>query len=269
MIEPLNAACMHAALAPDLRDRVKSLEVAESLDSTNAALVARAYPDAGCSEVLLAEFQTAGRGRRGRSWLALPGGAICLSLSWTFVQIPRDAGALSLAMGVCVARALKFHGVKDTQLKWPNDILVGGRKLGGILIELRSEPAGPACAVVGIGLNVSLGAALLEEIAALGLPATDLVSAGLADPSRNAIATTVIEACIRGLVQFEQEGLRPFIEEWRTADALQDKAITAYVAEEGVPGIARGIDLTGALLVETPQGLRKFYSGDVTVRGVA
>jgi BirA family biotin operon repressor/biotin-[acetyl-CoA-carboxylase] ligase len=269
MIEPLNAERIRAGLAPDVRAKIKSLEVVVSLASTNGALVTRAYPDVGCSDVLLAEFQTAGRGRRGRSWIAPPGGAICLSLNWTFAQMPRDAGALSLAIGVCVVRALRRHGVTDPQLKWPNDILIGGRKLGGILIELRAEASGPACAVVGIGLNVSLGAALLEEIAALGLPATDLVSAGLATPSRNTLAASVIEHCIRGLQQFEQAGLQAFMDEWRGADALRDKAVTAFVTEEGIHGIARGIDLSGALLVETAQGLKKFHSGDVTVRAAA
>ena len=91
-------------------------------------------------------------------------------------KMPRDAGALSLAIGVCVLRALEPLGVSDVRLKWPNDVLVADRKLGGILIELRAESAGPACAVVGIGLNVALGAELLEKIATTGLPAVDLAS---------------------------------------------------------------------------------------------
>src|SRR5687768_16986841 len=167
LTEPLDTARILAGLSQSLREKVKTLEAVQSIDSTNAALAARSAPALGCSEVLLAEFQTAGRGRRGRSWLAPPGGAVCLSLSWTFPQVPRDAGALSLAMGVCVLRALKAQGVTGAQLKWPNDILIAARKLGGILIELRAEAAGPACAVVGIGLNVEMGPSLLEEISAL------------------------------------------------------------------------------------------------------
>ena len=267
--EALNAERIRADLSREVRDKVRQLEVAWSLESTNSALVARSGPSLGASEVLLAEFQTAGRGRRGRAWLAPPGGAICLSLSWTFPQIPRDVGALSLAIGVCVLRALQAQGVKDTQLKWPNDILIGDRKLGGILIELRAESAGPASAVIGIGLNVALGSALLDKVGALGLPATDLICAGLASPSRNRLAAALIETCILGLLQFEQEGLRPFVEEWRHADALRGRPIAVHAADEGARGLARGIDLSGALLVETPHGLRKFLSGDVTVRPVA
>src|SRR6185436_7737129 len=135
-------------------------------------LVSRPNPPPGSVDVQLAEFQTAGRGRRGRSWFAPPGGSVCLSLSWSFPEMPRDAGALGLAIGVCVLRALESLGVPNAQLKWPNDVLVADRKLGGILIELRAESAGPAHAVVGIGLNVAIGAALIEKIGTLGLPAT-------------------------------------------------------------------------------------------------
>ena len=219
--------------------------------------------------MLLAEFQTAGRGRRGRQWFAPPGGSICLSLSWTFPQLPKDVGALSLAIGVCVVRALESLGVKSAGLKWPNDVFLADHKLGGVLIELRAESGGPACAVVGIGLNVALGTDLLEKIRALGLPATDLASAGGASPSRNAIAAALIEFSILGLAQFGQEGLRPFVEEWRNADALRGRPITVQGGEAAARGLARGIDLSGALMVETPQGLRKFISGDVSVRPVA
>jgi BirA family biotin operon repressor/biotin-[acetyl-CoA-carboxylase] ligase len=264
--EPLAAARIRECIARTVRDRLVRLDVAWSTGSTNTELIERANPPLGRCEVLLAEFQTAGRGRRGRTWLAPPGGAVCLSLSWTFPEVPRDAGALSLAIGVCVLRALKVHGVRDVRLKWPNDVLVGDRKLGGILIELRAESAGPACTVVGIGLNVALGAELLEEIAATGLQAVDLASVTKAAISRNALAASIIEACVRGLLEFEQEGLRPFIDEWRDADALRGRPVNVQAGEETAGGLARGIDLSGALLVETPHGLRKFFSGEVTVR---
>ena len=267
--DPLSAERILEAVGARLRARVTRLEVAWSLESTNTALVSRPNPQPGESEILLAEFQTAGRGRRGRQWIAPPGGAICLSLSWTFPQMPRDAGALSLAMGVCVLRALKACDVADARLKWPNDILVGDRKLGGILIELRAESAGPACAVIGIGLNVALGAASIEKIATTGLPATDLASVCGKAPSRNAVAARVIENCLHGLMDFEREGLPPFLDEWQQADALRGRAIDVHGAGEGARGLARGIDIGGALLVETPQGLKKFVSGDVSVRPVA
>ena len=264
--DPLTAASICGLLSRPVRDRVQRLDVAWSLGSTNTELVGRPNPAQGRSEVLLAEFQTAGRGRRGRSWLAPPGGAVCLSISWTFADMPRDAGALGLAIGVCALRALEAFGISDAQLKWPNDVLVQDRKLGGVLIELRAESDGPACVVVGIGLNVALGAELLEQIATTGLAATDVASVATRRVSRNELAAAVIDACIRGLIEFEHDGLRPFIEEWRHADALRGRLVSVHAGEETTRGLARSIDLGGALLIETPSGLRKFYSGEVTVR---
>lgn len=264
--EVLSANSIREALSRTIREKLTRLDVAWSTGSTNTELLERANPPYGSAEVLLAEFQTAGRGRRGRSWLAPPGGAVCLSLSWTFPEVPRDVGALSLAIGVCVLRALAALGVRDAQLKWPNDVLVGACKLGGILIDLRAESAGPAAAVVGIGMNVTLGAELLAQISAIGLQATDLASVAPGAVSRNALAAGIIECCVRGLLEFERQGLQPFVEEWRCADALRGRFVTLHMPDDTVPGIARGIDLSGALLVETPRGLQKFFSGEVTVR---
>ncbi len=264
--EPLEAAKIRDRLPREDRERVSAIETVWSTSSTNTVLLARANPPVGTSEVLLAEHQSAGRGRRGRAWLAPPGGAICLSLSWTFREVPADIGALSLVVGVCALNALRSQGVRGAALKWPNDLLSEGRKLGGVLIELRAESGGPACVVIGIGLNVALGAALLKRIAGMGLEATDLRSAGLAAPSRNSIAAALVSACLRGLAAFEREGLKPFIEEWRAADALRGRPVAVSGADGTARGLARGVDLHGALLIETREGLRRFIAGDVTVR---
>jgi BirA family transcriptional regulator, biotin operon repressor / biotin---[acetyl-CoA-carboxylase] ligase len=264
--EPLDAERIREHIAGDVRERIASAEAAWSVGSTNTVLLERANPKGGTGEVFVAEYQTAGRGRRGRKWLAPLGGAICLSLSWTFPEVPEDLGALGLVIGVCCLRAMGELEVKDVSLKWPNDLLVGERKLGGVLIELRAESSGPACVVIGIGLNVALGAALLEKIAATGTAATDLASAGLTGTSRNMVTATLVTACVRGLLEFERHALKPFIEEWRAADALRGRLVNVSGAEGVARGLARGIDLHGALLVETPQGVRRFISGDVTVR---
>jgi len=264
--EPLSAEAIREALGRPVRERVRRLDVAWSVTSTNTMLLERPNPPNGTCEVFLAEYQTAGRGRRGRTWMAPPGGAICLSLSWTFPEVPRDLGALGLVIGVCERRALASLGVTDTGLKWPNDLLIGDRKLGGILIELRAESAGPACVVIGMGLNVHLGSALMHRIAETGVAPVDLVSAGVRRPSRNAIAAALVTSCVRGLLEFGEEGLRPFAEEWKQADALRGRPVTVQAAEGPIRGLARGIDLHGALMVETPQGLKRFVSGDVSVR---
>jgi BirA family transcriptional regulator, biotin operon repressor / biotin---[acetyl-CoA-carboxylase] ligase len=264
--EPLDAAAIQGALGRTARARLRHLGVAWTTTSTNTVLLERLSPPPGQAEAALAEFQSAGRGRRGKSWLAPPGGAVCLSLSWTFAQMPRDAGSLSLAIGVCVLRALQSSGVAGLQLKWPNDVQLGEAKLGGILIELRAEAAGPASAVIGIGLNIALGAALIARLADAGVAAADLAACGAVLPGRNALAAQLIDSCIEGLLQFEEHGLRIFMEEWRKADALRGRPVTVVSGDERMRGLARGIDLTGALLVESPQGVRKFVTGEVSVR---
>ena len=264
--DPLEGDKIRGQLAREVRDHVQRVEALWSTESTNSVLSARPNPPPGSSEVCLAEYQSAGRGRRGRAWLAPPGGAICLSLSWTFREVPPDLGALGLVIGVCALRALQELGVAGAALKWPNDLLVGDRKLGGVLIELRGESAGPACVVIGIGVNVALGGSLLEKIAALGLAATDLKSAGLEDVSRNTIAAALVSACLRGLIEFEREGLKPFAEEWRSADALRGRSVDVTAGAGIARGLACGIDVHGALLVETRQGVQRFIAGDVTVR---
>jgi BirA family biotin operon repressor/biotin-[acetyl-CoA-carboxylase] ligase len=266
--EALDAAVIGSRISAGVRERLRSLDVVWSIGSTNTALLSRPFPPNGSTEVMLAEYQTAGRGRRGRAWLAPPGGAICLSLSWTFRDVPEDLGALGLVIGVCELRALRSLGLTQGRLKWPNDLLVNDRKLGGILIELRAESDGPACVVIGIGLNVALGAPLLAKVAETGIAAIDLVTAGLPEPARNTVAAALVDSCVRGLLDFERDGLRPFIEDWRSADALEGRMVDVKGAAGAVTrGLARGVDLHGALLVETlDQGLRKFVSGDVTVR---
>jgi BirA family biotin operon repressor/biotin-[acetyl-CoA-carboxylase] ligase len=264
--EPLQADKIRRQLPGEVRVRVRNLATVWTTDSTNTALLKRPNPQPGQCEVLLAEHQSAGRGRRGRRWVAPLGGAMCLSLSWTFGEVPEELGALGLVIGVCVRRALQRLGVQNLKLKWPNDLLLNEKKLAGVLIELRGESQGPACVVIGIGLNVALGSEVLRQIAPPGVAATDLASAGLKASARNRISAAVIAECLQGLLAFEREQLKLFIAEWQEADALQGRPVSVAQGGSDTPGIARGIDLHGALLIETPTGLQRFIAGDVTVR---
>lgn len=264
--EPLDPQRIRAGLHGLAGERIRRLEVVWSLASTNAALLGRADLPPGAADVLLAEHQSAGRGRRGRIWLAPLGGAICLSLGWTFPQVPRDLAALGLVIGVCARRALGKRSRESIALKWPNDLMVADRKLGGILIELRAESQGPAYVVIGLGINLSLGRRVREEVEATGTLPTDLEAAGADPQPRNAIVADLVSEIVEGLARFEREGLRPVIEEWKEADALRGRAVSVHSGDTTTRGIARGIDASGALLVETPHGLQRLLSGEVTVR---
>jgi len=257
----------------------RPLAVAAETASTNDDARSAAAAGAPHGAAFLADAQTQGRGRGGRSWHSPPGENLYLSVVLR-PRLPASRVApIALVMGLAVASVIERRlaplpsrgasgggSAVEVRLKWPNDVLIGNRKLGGILIELRAEAAGPACVVVGIGLNVALGNELIETIAATGLKATDLVTVTGRTVPRNALAAQLIENNVRGLLLFEQEGLKPFIDQWRNADALRGRPLDVSVGNEVVRGLGRGIDLSGALLVETRDGLQKFLSGEVTVR---
>lgn len=269
---PLTGPRIRAGLDPQVQAQVRHLEVAWQLQSTNSTLFGRADLPPGRCDVLLAEVQSAGRGRRGRTWLATPGGALCLSLSWTLAQLPRDLGSLGLVVGLTILQGLREHLahaiVERTplQLKWPNDLLCDGRKLGGILIDLRAEAGGPGYVVIGIGLNVALDAAVRTRIGATGTQPCDLSSLGVSPLQRNEVAASLIQSLIRGLALFEREGFKPFRDDWQRVDALRGRAVNVTTVQDHTRGVARGIDVDGALLVETPNGLVRFVSGEVSVR---
>lgn len=267
-IDLLDAAAIRRRVSTDNRRKLRSLDVLQQTDSTNSRLLAVSDLRAGQAEACVAEFQSAGRGRRGRDWIAPFGGAICLSLGWLFPEPPRQLSALSLAVGVAVLRALERFDARDIRLKWPNDVLVGSRKLGGILCELRAEAGGPAHVVIGVGLNVRLSALARRAIAATGVQAADLSDAQVS-AARDAVVAALIDELILALEAFQCEGLLPFIQAWREADALYGAQAQVVLGEAQHRGIARGIDADGALLLETPAGVLRFISGEVTVRAAA
>lgn len=266
-VELLDAAAITRALAPSARRRVRRAERFLSIPSTNTHLLEHADLAAGGTDFCVAEVQAAGRGRRGRSWSAPFGGSICLSMNWLFPDVPRQLSALSLAVGVGVLRALHATGARDIALKWPNDVMFEGRKLGGILIELSAEFSGPAYVVIGIGLNYRLTAGARRALLATGVEAADVhEAAGAALPGRNSVTAALVSEVSKVLAEFQLQGLRPFAREWRSADALAATAAHVSYGEQIYRGIARGIDEDGALLLETPGQLLRFTSGEVSVR---
>jgi BirA family biotin operon repressor/biotin-[acetyl-CoA-carboxylase] ligase len=264
--EPLSAERIVDALPRAVVAALREGTTVWSTGSTNADLMARPSVSPGQFDFLAAEYQSAGRGRRTRSWFAPPGGAICLSLSWSFATLPPDLSALSLAVGVCALRALSALGIAGAALKWPNDLVASGAKLGGILIELRAEAGGPAQIVIGIGLNVALGADIRGQIEASGTHAADLTQLGVECCDRNRLAAVLIVQTVQGLKQFAAHGFSPFAAEWRAADVLAGKRVVISADGGLVTGHARGIDIDGALCVQTRAGLQRYVTGDVSVR---
>lgn len=265
---PLDAVTVCALLPAELRATLREGDCAGELDSTNAQLLARAAPPVGQFDFLTAEFQSAGRGRRGRSWLAPPGGAVCLSWNWSFEGLPAAMGALSLAVGVSALRALRGLGIDGVGLKWPNDLVTQQGKLGGILIEMRTESGGPVHVVVGIGLNVALPAALLATLREMGTAAADLVTlaAPSPPPDRARLAAALIREGTAAARVFAAAGFEPFIDEYQSADALRDLPVTLQGSGPVASGVARGVDADGALRVEHLGQIHRIIAGEVSVR---
>ncbi|MET0280413.1 MAG: biotin--[acetyl-CoA-carboxylase] ligase [Steroidobacteraceae bacterium] len=265
---PLDAAGVSALLAPATRAALREGRCAAQMPSTNSALLQQGAPPPGQFDFLTAEYQSAGRGRRGRSWLAPPGGAICLSWSWCFDAMAAQLGALSLATGIAALRALASLGITGVQLKWPNDLVTPRGKLGGILIEMRSEAAGPVHVVVGLGLNVALGQALRERIDAVGNAPADLadLAPGALPPPRNALVAALLDQGVAMLGSFAQTGFAPLLAEYQAADALAGRAVRVEGGHGPAAGIARGVDTDGALLVEHGGRFHRIMAGEVSIR---
>jgi BirA family biotin operon repressor/biotin-[acetyl-CoA-carboxylase] ligase len=265
-VSALSAERIRSLLPPEVHARIEALLVEWTLESTNTKLLDALPPAAGGASVVLAEHQTGGRGRRGRGWVAPPGGAICFSMSWQYAELPADLSALSLVTGLCVVNALNDLGVTGVNLKWPNDLVTARGKLGGILIEMRAEAGGPVHVVIGIGLNVLLDDAARAAVKASGNVADDIRAHQSPVPDRNTIVAGMIQRLVPALAGFPHQGLKPHLAHWNACDALFDREVNVENAGETTRGIARGVDAHGALLVETPEGVRRFISGEVSVR---
>ena len=238
------------------------LEVFDEVDSTNQQLLRT--PELSSGRVCLAEAQSAGRGRRGRGWVATPCHNILLSMSWRFETGPAGLAGLSLAAGVAVLRALEEFGVRDAGLKWPNDILRDGRKLAGLLIDLRGEASGPSLVVLGLGLNVHLAP---HEAALIDQPWTSLRESLPAPVDRNRLAGLLIAHLGEMFRVFERAGFESFRAEWERRHVYSGQAVRLQSGNEDVFGKVVGIDTSGGLRVQLAGGeLRTFHSGDVSLR---
>ncbi|NLF54259.1 MAG: biotin--[acetyl-CoA-carboxylase] ligase [Thauera phenolivorans] len=258
-------AALSQALGPRA-DRF-ALRWVETCESTNSELTGNPPRDDDRIHVLVAEHQHGGRGRRGRSWQSWPGASLTFSALWRFpAGAPVPAG-LSLVAGVALAEALERLGVEGIQLKWPNDVLVHGRKLAGILVELVPGRGRTPAAVLGIGINLRLppGVAIPDQPAV-----TDLHEALDGEvPACEAVLAAVLEALCRILDTYALAGFSALRDAWQQRNAFAALPVRISGEDSAVTGTCLGVDEDGALLLRTEAGVERILSGDVSLRGLS
>lgn len=262
-LDLLTAEAINSHLPDRARERITQLDILPEVDSTNTYLKMHAIRGAASGTVCVAERQSAGRGRQGRQWASPFGCNLYLSLLWRFTGGPTTLAGLSLAVGVALARALRMFVPQDVGLKWPNDLVWQGQKFAGILVEIAGESAGPSYAVIGVGINVRMPTAASENI---NQPWTDLYRISHKTPSRNALAAAVLEQLVTVLCEFERQGLSAFLDEWRRLDSMAGRDVQIHMYDSVIAGTAKGIDDNGALMLQVGDELRRFASGEVSLR---
>lgn len=245
-----------------------SIEALSECESTNTVLLERARNDSARAAVaksalLVADRQSAGRGRLGRRWLSSPEGSLTFSVLWHFAGDAARLSGLPLAVGLAVARALAVCGARGVGLKWPNDILLGGGKVGGILLEAEAAPTG-MLAVLGIGLNLRMPVGKAEEFL---YPPAALAQVNEPVPERHRILAQVLIELVNVLDCFAATGFAPLRTDWQDRHAWQGRHVR--LLNDGLAdrqGICLGADADGALLLQTAAGIERCFSGDLSLR---
>ena len=246
------------------RSNLESIEVFSEIGSTNSYLLEQPCPGINNYRVALAEYQTAGRGRRNRRWYSPRSSGLCMSLAYTFRRMPDKLPSLSLAVGSSIAEALLRFGVRDIGLKWPNDIFVRDAKLCGILSEVVPASTDGLTVVTGIGLNVELANAGTKTGSSNGTGRMiDLASCSDSLPSRTEIAAVLIENLFHTMRSFAADGFSQFLTAWNRYDWLHGRRITVETVDGLVAGVAEGVDMDGALILYAQGEMRRFTSGSV------
>lgn len=265
-VELLSLERIREALGDALR-RV-DMDLIETIDSTNTELMRRAVAGAPSGAGLVAEIQTDGRGRRGRVWHSAFAASLTFSLLWRFEQGAAQLGGLSLVVGLAVVRTLQQLGIGrgDIQLKWPNDVVVGARKLAGVLIESQGDMLGPTAVVIGIGINMDLP---VSVIARIDQPATDLQRVAGVSVSRNLLLAEVLRQLVGMLDEFQANGFAAFKREWISVHALQKKPVRVQVSGgHAFDALVRDVADDGSLIVSVQGRDRLLASGEVSLREV-
>lgn len=250
-------------LSDSTRQQLHDIHYYQVIDSTNVAAMQGIEQGRRHGHVYLAEQQTAGRGRRGREWVSPFASNIYMSMVWQF-NGRSDISALSLAVGVAVCRALQSLNIAGVGLKWPNDILAKGKKLGGVLLEMQGDPSRECQVVIGIGLNVLMAdnhAALITQ------PWVDVETlCDGARPSRNQLVVAMLDALVSVLGEYKQGGFVVLKDAWQALDVYAGAEVMVQLGEDYIFGTASGVDDSGALRLQTATGIQLFHGGEVSLR---
>ena len=260
-LELLEETAIRSELEADAATQLKGLVILSSVDSTNNWLQAQPG-DERPGLAVLAERQTAGRGRRERHWVSPFGGNIYLSLCMKFESGVGELGCLPLVVALSASDALARIGMDGHAIRWPNDLMFGQRKLGGCLVEVQGDAGGPCVAVMGIGINVCMPATA-REAKRIDQPWTD-VNTHIPGVSRNRFAGCLLNALLLNLAQYAGEGFGPFLQRWKDRDELAGKEIELRRGTGSVSGTACGISPRGGLMLQSSDGLNEYLAGEVT-----
>lgn len=260
-LELLDADRIGEGLAEDIGRYLSQLDIFWSIDSTNTWLLERASEANFHGHLCLAEQQIAGKGRRGRHWVSPFGKNVYLSLGWRMSTAHANVAGLSLVVGMQVVRALQEQGLQHIGLKWPNDVLLGGGKLAGILVELAASPRDEARLVIGMGVNLRLDPHDASRIDQKFSTVSDQMVI-----SRNALVASIINNVVPELARFSLTGFAPYAPHWNEFDLYKGLPVRVSLAGGIAVGINRGVDKGGNLLLETDQGIQSFNAGEVSLR---
>ncbi len=269
-IELLDLDRIHAALGKSA-NRV-DVEVLATIDSTNSELMRRAIAGAPSGMCIVSESQTSGRGRRGRMWHSALGSSLTFSLLWRFDRGAAQLAGLSLVVGLAVSRALanladaSLRDPGSIGLKWPNDLVAGGAKLAGVLIESQGDMLGPTSVVIGIGINVNLTEAMRASI---DQPATDVRMLCDRPPSRNLMLARVLQELVVVLDEFQRSGFRTFKSTWTAQHILHGKPVRVlHVDGSTIDATVKGVADDGVLVVTVKGKDLHIAAGEVSLRAI-
>ncbi|MFP2508385.1 bifunctional biotin--[acetyl-CoA-carboxylase] ligase/biotin operon repressor BirA [Buttiauxella gaviniae] len=240
-----------------------SVAVLPVIDSTNQYLLDR-IEKLQSGDACIAEYQQAGRGRRGRQWFSPFGANLYLSMFWRLEQGPAAAVGLSLVIGIVMAEVLRELGAENVRVKWPNDLYLNDRKLAGILVELTGKTGDAAQIVIGAGINLAMRNVATDVINQSWI---NLQEAGI-NIDRNALAIKIIKELRKALYLFEDEGLIPFLPRWELLDNFINRQVKLIIGDKEIHGISRGINEQGGLLLEQDGVIKPWVGGEISLRGI-